>query len=112
EGPTKPVEGNDVVLTIDSVVQFIAERAVAKAVEKYHASAAWAIVMDPTDGSILAMVSQPTFDPNHFSDFSPAAWRNRNVQDSYEPGSTFKIVTAAAGLEEGVITPSQVLDCG
>lgn len=112
EGANKPVDGNDVVLTIDSVVQFIAERAVAKAMEKYHASAAWAIVMDPSDGAILAMVSQPTFDPNHFSDFTPSSWRNRNVQDSYEPGSTFKIVTAAAGLEEGVITPSQILDCG
>jgi cell division protein FtsI (penicillin-binding protein 3) len=112
EGANKPVDGNDVVLTIDSVVQFIAERALAKAVEKYHAAAGTAIVLDPSDGAILAMVSLPTFDPNRFGDFSPAAWRNRNVQDSYEPGSTFKIVTASAGLEEGVVTPSQVLDCG
>ena len=82
------------------------------AVDKYHAAGGSAIVMDPRDGSILAMASRPTFDPNRFGDFSPAAWRNRNVQDIYEPGSTFKIVTASAGLEEGIVTPSQILDCG
>ena len=70
------------------------------------------MVMDPSDGRILAMVSLPTFDPNRFGEFGPAAWRNRNVQDFYEPGSTFKIITAAAGLEEGVVTPSQIVDCG
>jgi cell division protein FtsI (penicillin-binding protein 3) len=112
EGANRPVDGNDVVLTIDSVVQFIAERALAKAVDRYHATAGTAIVMDPGDGAILAMASQPTFDPNHYGDFSPAAWRNRNVQDMYEPGSTFKIITASAGLEEGVVTPSQIIDCG
>lgn len=112
EGANKPVDGNDVVLTIDSVVQFIAERALQKAVDKYHAAGGSLIVMDPSDGAILAMASAPTFDPNHFRDFSPVAWRNRNVQDMYEPGSTFKIVTASAGLEEGVVTPSQIIDCG
>lgn len=112
EGANRPIDGNDVVLTIDSVVQFIAERALAKAVDKYHAAAGVAIVMDPSDGSLLAMASAPTFDPNHYRDYPPAAWRNRTVQDMYEPGSTFKIVTASAGLEEGVITPSQIVDCG
>jgi cell division protein FtsI/penicillin-binding protein 2 len=112
EGPNRPVDGNDVVLTIDSVVQFIAEQALAKAVDKYHAAAGEAIVMDPRDGSILAMASLPTFDPNHFNDYPSSAWRNRNVQDLYEPGSTFKIVTASAGLEEGLVTPSQIIDCG
>ena len=112
EGPNRPIDGNDVVLTIDSVVQFIAEQALTKAVDRYHATAGSAIVMDPRDGSILAMASVPTFDPNRFGDFTSAAWRNRNVQDLYEPGSTFKIVTAAAGLEEGMVTPSQIIDCG
>ncbi|MCU1348788.1 MAG: penicillin-binding protein [Acidobacteria bacterium] len=112
EGANRPIDGNDVVLTIDSVVQFIAERALAKAVDRYHAAAGTVIVMDPSDGSILAMVSQPTFDPNRYGDFEPAAWRNRTVQDMYEPGSTFKIITASAGLEEGVVTPSQIVDCG
>jgi cell division protein FtsI (penicillin-binding protein 3) len=112
EGSNRPVDGQNVVLTIDSVVQFITERALASAVGKYHAAGGSAIVMDPRDGSILAMASVPTFDPNHFRDFAPVAWRNRNVQDMYEPGSTFKIVTASAGLEEGVVTPSQIIDCG
>jgi cell division protein FtsI (penicillin-binding protein 3) len=112
EGANRPVDGSHVVLTIDSIVQFITERALAGAVEKYHAAGGSAIVMDPRDGSILAMASVPTFDPNHFEDFAPIAWRNRNVQDMYEPGSTFKIVTASAGLEEGIVTPSQIIDCG
>ncbi len=112
EGANRPADGKDVVLTIDSVIQFITERALSRAIEKYRASGGSAIVMDPRDGSILAMASLPTFDPNRFGDFPPASWRNRNVQDMYEPGSTFKIVTASAGLEEGVVTPSQILDCG
>lgn len=112
EGANRPVDGQTVVLTIDSVIQFITERALARAVEKYHGIGGSAIVMDPRDGAILAMASYPTFDPNHFRDFAPVAWRNRNVQDMYEPGSTFKVVTASAGLEEGVVTPSQIIDCG
>ena len=112
EGPNRPIDGNDVVLTIDSVVQFIAERALGRAVDQYHAAGGVAIVMDPRDGRILAMASNPSFDPNSYRDFSPDERRNRAVQDQYEPGSTFKIVTASAGLEEGVVTPSQILDCG
>jgi cell division protein FtsI (penicillin-binding protein 3) len=112
EGANRPVDGNHVVLTIDSIVQFITERSLAAAVDKYHAAGGSAIVMDPRDGSILAMASVPTYDPNDFGDYPPIAWHNRNVQDMYEPGSTFKIVTASAGLEEGVVTPSQIIDCG
>jgi len=112
EGPNRPIDGNDVILSIDSVVQFITERALAAAVNKWHAAGGTAVVMDPNDGAVLAMASVPTFDPNHFRDFPPATWRNRTVQDIYEPGSTFKIVTASAGLEERVVTPSQILDCG
>ncbi len=112
DGPNRPRDGHHVILTIDSVVQFIAERALQKAVEEYRAGGGSVIVMDPNDGAILAMASYPTFDPNRFRDFPAAAWRNRNVHDLYEPGSTFKIVTAAAGLEERIVTPSQMLDCG
>lgn len=112
EGANRAIDGSDVVLTIDSVVQFIAERALNEAVNRYRAAGGSVVVMDPADGSILAMASLPTFDPNHFHDFPPACWRNHSVQDLYEPGSTFKVVTAAAGLEEGVVTPSQMLDCG
>jgi cell division protein FtsI (penicillin-binding protein 3) len=112
EGPNRPVDGKDVFLTIDSVVQFIAERALSRAVDQYHAADGVAIVMDPRDGRILAMASNPSFDPNRIRDFPPDARRNRAVQDAYEPGSTFKIITASAGLEEGIVTPSQILDCG
>jgi cell division protein FtsI (penicillin-binding protein 3) len=112
EGANRAIDGNDVVLTIDSVVQFIAERALAKVVAEQRAAGGSALVMDPSTGAILAMASLPTFDPNRFRDFATFAWRNRTVQDYYEPGSTFKIITASAGLEEGVVTPSQILDCG
>ena len=112
EGPNRPVDGSDIVLTIDSVVQYITEHALAAVVAKWHAAGGTAVVMDPSDGSILAMASVPTFDPNRFGEFPPPAWRNRAVQDMYEPGSTFKIVTASAGLEEGLVTPSQIVDCG
>ena len=112
DGANRPRDGHHVVLTIDSVIQFIAERALQKAVDEYRAGGGSVLIMDPNDGSILAMASAPAFDPNRFRDFPPAAWRNRNVQDLYEPGSTFKVVTAAAGLEEGLVTPSQMVDCG
>jgi cell division protein FtsI (penicillin-binding protein 3) len=112
DGANRPKDGHHVELTIDSVIQFIAERALQQAVAQYRATGGSVLVMDPNDGSILAMASAPTFDPNRFRSFSPVTWRNRNVQDVYEPGSTFKIVTAAAGLEEHLVTPSQMLDCG
>ncbi len=112
EGANRAIDGDDVIVTIDSVVQFITERALARAVVRWHATGGTAIVMEPSSGAILAMASLPKFDPNHFRDFPPMTWRNRNVQEIYEPGSTFKIVTASAGLEERVVTPSQILDCG
>lgn len=111
DGANRPKDGQHVVLTIDSVVQFIAERALKSAVEKHRASGGSVVVMAPDSGAILAMASWPTYDPNRFRDFEPVAWKNRNVQDFYEPGSTFKIITAAAGLEERLVTPSQILDC-
>jgi cell division protein FtsI (penicillin-binding protein 3) len=111
DGANRPKDGQHVVLTIDSVVQFIAERALKSAVEKYRAAGGSVVVMEAETGDVLAMASWPTYDPNRFRDFAPVAWKNRNVQDFYEPGSTFKIVTAAAGLEERLVTPSQFLDC-
>lgn len=112
EGAFRAVDGDDVVLTIDSVVQYITESALSKAVQKWHAAAGMAIVMEPSTGAVLAMAEAPGFDPNHYLDFPASTWRNRNIQDIYEPGSTFKIVTASAGLQEGVVTPSQIIDCG
>lgn len=112
EGPNAPADGQNVILTIDEVIQYVTESALASAVETWHAAGGTAIVMDPNDGSILAMASLPTFDPNRFRDFDALAWRNRAIQDLYEPGSTFKIITASAGLEQGAVTPSQTVDCG
>jgi cell division protein FtsI (penicillin-binding protein 3) len=112
DGANRPRDGHHVVLTIDSVVQFIAERALQQAMTQYRAAGGSVLVMDPNDGAILAMASAPTFDPNRFREFPAVAWRNRNIQDLYEPGSTFKVVTAAAGLEEHLVTPSQIIDCG
>ncbi|HYR26880.1 MAG TPA: penicillin-binding protein [Thermoanaerobaculia bacterium] len=112
DGPNRPRDGNHVVLTIDSVIQFSAERSLENAAKTWRASGGSVIVMDPTDGAILAMASYPTFDPNRFREFNAEAWRNRGVAYVYEPGSTFKIITAAAGLEERIVTPSQMVDCG
>lgn len=110
-GVNAALDGNHVVLTIDQVIQFIAERSLAKTIEKYRAKSGSVIVMDPATGAILAMASYPSFDPNTFRKFPAAAWRNRPVQDFFEPGSTFKIITAAAALEERKVTPSQIIDC-
>ena len=111
EGANAPVDGQHVVLTVDEVIQFLAERALQKAVDRYHAASGSVVVLDARDNSVLALASTPSFDPNRFRDFSANAWRNRPVQDLYEPGSTFKIMTASAGLEEGLVTPSQMIDC-
>lgn len=111
EGKNAPVDGQHVMLTIDEVIQFIAQRALDRAVDQYRPLSGSVTVLDPKTGAVLAMVSYPDFDPNKFRESSPATWRNRPVQDLYEPGSTFKIVTAAAGLEERLVTPSQLIDC-
>ncbi|HEY5611575.1 MAG TPA: penicillin-binding protein 2, partial [Thermoanaerobaculia bacterium] len=111
-GKSSATNGHHVVLTIDQVIQFIAERALRSVVHRYRANSGSVVVMDPSSGAVLALASYPTFDPNRYRDFPPSAWRNRPVQDLYEPGSTFKIVAAAGGLEEGIVTPSQIVDCG
>ncbi|MBV8490207.1 MAG: penicillin-binding protein 2 [Candidatus Eremiobacteraeota bacterium] len=91
--------GSNVELTIDSYLQFVAERALAKQVSAYHALDGTAIVMDPWTGEILAMANVPNFDPNRFWKFDDAHRRDRAVMDAYEPGSTYKLVTAAAALD-------------
>ena len=112
EGASGSVDGHDLVLTIDEVIQFAAEKSLAKTIAAWNAPAGSVVVLDPRDGAILALASWPTFDPNRFRSFGPASWRNRPVQDLYEPGSTFKIVAAAAAIEERIATPSQMIDCG
>ncbi|MBD7907216.1 stage V sporulation protein D [Sporosarcina gallistercoris] len=97
-------EGSSVVLTIDAEMQKIVERELSQAMEKYDASQALAIVMNPKTGELLSLASTPTFDPSNYQDANPAIYnRNLPVWMTFEPGSTFKIMTLAAGLEEKVI---------
>ena len=97
----QPENGKDVYLTIDVTIQHIAEQALAKMAETYKPTSASAIVMDPKTGEILALANYPTYDPNKARSVKPGMWRNRAVADLYEPGSTLKCVTIAAGLNEG-----------
>ena len=100
-----PQDGYDLVLTIDKVIQHVAERELEKALAEHSAKKGTIIVMDPNTGEILAMANKPDYDPNNFNEVSSKLWRNAAVSDSYEPGSTFKVITASAGLEEGVVHP-------
>ena len=98
--------GTTVRLTIDRDVQWIASQAISEAVKASHAISGTVIVMDPKTGQILAHATAPTFDPNNTKNVSLALMRNPSVQDVYEPGSTGKVMTMAAALEEGKITPT------
>ena len=97
--------GRNVVLTLDHQLQASAEQILSNAVARWRARGATAIVIDPRTGAILAMANAPTFDANDFSTAPAEARRNRAVTDLYEPGSTFKIVTIAAALEDNVVSP-------
>jgi cell division protein FtsI (penicillin-binding protein 3) len=102
----EPAPGHGVMLTIDNTIQYIAEREIDAAFRRTHSKAAMAVVMDPRTGDVLAMAIRPTFNPNTFLDVpSRDHWRNRAVTDPFEPGSTFKVILAAAALEEGVVKP-------
>lgn len=106
-----PRDGFDVVLTIDETIQFITERALEKAFHKHNAKSASVIVLDPKTGEVLAFASIPTFSPSQ-PEKSPIEDRtNRTVAFVYEPGSVFKIVVAAAALEEGVTNEEEIIFC-
>jgi cell division protein FtsI (penicillin-binding protein 3) len=101
-----PIAGHGVMLTLDTNIQYIAEREIDAAVRRTGAKAAMAVVMEPRTGDVLAVAIRPTFNPNTFMDpRTREHWRNRAITDPFEPGSTFKIILAAAALEEGVVTP-------
>lgn len=100
--------GTSIRLTIDRDIQWVASKAIADAVKSSNAISGTVIVMDPKTGHILAHATAPTFDPNDTSKVSLVAMRNPSVQDVYEPGSTGKVMTLAAALEEGKITPETV----
>jgi len=107
----EPTAGASLELTIDQYIQHIAERELKRGVDETGAAGGTAIVMDPRTGEILALANYPTYNPNAFGRFAPATWRNRAIQEIYEPGSTFKVVTASAAIEEGVLAPSDLIDC-
>ena len=131
EERVEPINGENLVTSIDVVIQQYAEQEIAAAVEAKNAKSGVIIVMNPQNGEIYAMANYPTFDLNEpftINDEELAAmwdtftaeeqneylnqmWRNKAINDTYEPGSTFKIVTASTGLEEGVITPESTFNC-
>ncbi|MGI5920160.1 MAG: stage V sporulation protein D [Syntrophomonadaceae bacterium] len=106
-----PVDGANLILTLDETIQYITERELDKVFKERQAKSAAAIVMDPSSGEILALASRPTFDPNNYNDYPAANRRNFAINDVYEPGSTMKITTAAMALEERTVTPETKFFC-
>jgi cell division protein FtsI (penicillin-binding protein 3) len=104
------VDGKDIVLTIDKDIQYQAQVALAEAVDQWGAVAGSVVVMDPTNGEILAMASVPQYNPNRFGQGDSAAYRNRPIVDTYEPGSTIKSLTAAAVIDAGLFTPDSMFE--
>ncbi|MFN2445720.1 MAG: penicillin-binding protein [Vicinamibacterales bacterium] len=102
--------GGSLELSLDEQLQYIVERELAVGVRENDAQGGTAILMDPHTGEILAMASAPTFNPNDYNGASELSRRNRAVQDLYEPGSTFKLVTASAAIEEQVFRPDTPID--
>jgi cell division protein FtsI (penicillin-binding protein 3) len=106
-----PKKGVDLFLTIDEVIQYISEKELDSMMKETGADSGTVIVIQPKTGEILSWVVRPDFNPNSVRSYSPSDWRNRGITDSYEPGSTFKIVTASAALEEKVVVPEEVIFC-
>ena len=104
-----PAPGHSLVLTIDEVIQYIAEKDLEEAVTRTHAKSGTMIVLDPQTGALLALAISPRFDPNAVAALGPDRWRNRALTDAYEPGSTMKAIVAAAAIEEGVMKPNTMV---
>lgn len=104
-------KGNDVFLTIDEGLQFIAEKELEKAMREWRPAAATAIMMDPGTGEILALANRPTYDLNALRTSGRNSIRNRSITDIYEPGSTFKIIVGTAALEEKLFKLNSLFDC-
>src|ERR1700689_4827024 len=107
----QPETGDSLVLTIDKNIQYIAAKELEQAIHDTQAIAGTVIVENPHTGEILALANRPTFDPNQRKQVTPAALTNRAVSYAYEPGSTFKLVTISAALEEKLTTPDELFDC-
>jgi len=101
--------GHSLTLTVDEVIQYIAEKELDEAVSRSNAKSGTIVVMDPKTGGVLAMAVSPRFDPNTVGALVPDRWRNRALTDTYEPGSTMKTVIAAAALEEKVMKPDSMI---
>ena len=106
-----PSPGADLMLTLDEAIQYIVERELDAVMSASRARAGAVIVQDPHTGEILALANRPTFNPNTYAAAGQDAMRNSAVGGSYEPGSTFKIITMAAAFEEGRATPDEPMDC-
>ncbi|MDD3888766.1 MAG: stage V sporulation protein D [Syntrophomonadaceae bacterium] len=106
-----PVDGANLILTIDETIQYITERELDKVFKERQAKSAAAIVIDPKTGEILAIASRPTFDPNNYDDYPASNRRNFAINDAFEPGSTMKIVTAAMAMEEKVVDENSKFFC-
>jgi cell division protein FtsI (penicillin-binding protein 3) len=107
----QPEPGENLVLTIDKNIQYIAEKELDQAIHDTQAIAGTVIVENPHTGEILALANRPTFNPNLRKEITPGALTNRAVSYVYEPGSTFKLVTISAALEEKLTNPNEVFDC-
>jgi cell division protein FtsI (penicillin-binding protein 3) len=109
ETPSKP--GESIVLTIDQLIQFHAEKALQAQVEKTHAKSGSVVVLDPRTGEVLALANAPTYDPNDARTASPELRKNQALQNVYEPGSTFKVVAYSAAIEKKLVKPDDMIDC-
>lgn len=108
---TQPDPGDNLVLTIDKNIQYVAEKELDQAIHDTQAIAGTVIVENPHTGEILALANRPTFNPNLRKQITPGALTNRAVSYVYEPGSTFKLVTISAALEEKLTNPNEIFDC-
>ena len=114
---TKPINGKDVILTIDEMIQYFCEKAAAQAMIDNKAAGVTIVAMNPNNGEILGMVNKPDYNPNSPWDLTKSfdenqkAWRNRAVSDTFEPGSIFKVVTATAAMEEKLVKESDTFVC-
>lgn len=104
------LQGVDLITYIDKTVQLYIEKGLAKGVEKYGAKSGNIIVIRPSDGAIIAMASYPSFDPRKYSQYTDELFRNPVISDGFEPGSIFKPLVMAAGIDAGVVTPETVCD--
>ena len=104
------LHGNNIIITIDENIQYIAEKEIANAMEEWQAKAAVAIMMNPRTGEILALANSPAYDPNFPGKAPGNSRRNRAITDLYEPGSTFKTILASAAVEEGVVSLDEEFD--